>query len=184
VTGRFSRVPLQPLPYKEWVIPAHVSPNQFSEKTPKEKKGFLTHVLFRPASTVCPTSSTSTPRSSPTPTLSGLNAGSKLAPEASIWKSISSRLPRVAESVLVSSKLVCPPKKTFYSFFLWSSVLIRSSLAYAELYLTVAALVQNFDLELVGSSVEDIIPYRDFGLAFNEKYDFGVDFKVKRVLSV
>jgi len=52
------------------------------------------------------------------------------------------------------------------------------------LYLTVAALAQNFDLELVDSSAEDIIPYRDFGLAFNEKYDFGVDFKVKNVLSV
>lgn len=62
------------------------------------------------------------------------------------------------------------------------SVLTRPSLAYAELYLTIAAMVQNFDLELVDSSMENIIPNRDFGHAFDKDYNFGVNFRVTKVL--
>jgi hypothetical protein len=55
-------------------------------------------------------------------------------------------------------------------------------MAYAELYLTTAAVVQNFDLELVDSSIKDIMPDRDFGLAFNKDFNFGVNFRVTKVL--
>lgn len=57
-----------------------------------------------------------------------------------------------------------------------------SSLAYAELYLTVAALVRHFDFELVNSSIENITPYRDYILSFDKGYKFGVDFRVTNVL--
>jgi hypothetical protein len=57
-----------------------------------------------------------------------------------------------------------------------------NSLAYAEMYLTVAAVAMKFDLELVDSSIENITPYRDFNLAFDKEYNFGVNFKVKKVL--
>ena len=56
------------------------------------------------------------------------------------------------------------------------------SLAYAELYLTVAVLVKRFEMELVDSSIKNIAPVRDYGLAFNEEYNFGVKFKVTKVL--
>jgi hypothetical protein len=50
------------------------------------------------------------------------------------------------------------------------------------MYLTVAAMVQNFDLELVDSSIENIIPDRDFGLAFDKDYNFGVKLRVIKAL--
>jgi hypothetical protein len=56
------------------------------------------------------------------------------------------------------------------------------SLAYAEIYLTIAALVQNFNMELVDSSVENLVAYRDFALAFDKDYNFGVKFKITEVL--
>jgi hypothetical protein len=57
-----------------------------------------------------------------------------------------------------------------------------NSLAYAEIYLTVAAVAMNFDMELVNSSIENIMPYRDFNLAFDKEYNFGINLKVKEVL--
>jgi len=62
------------------------------------------------------------------------------------------------------------------------AILTDPSLAYAELYLTIAAMVQNFDLELVDSSIENITPDRDFGLAFDKSYNFGVNLRVTKVL--
>ncbi|KAH7386033.1 benzoate 4-monooxygenase cytochrome P450 [Pyrenochaeta sp. MPI-SDFR-AT-0127] len=56
------------------------------------------------------------------------------------------------------------------------------NLAYAEMYIMVAALVRNFDMELVDSSIEDIVPYRDYGLSFNKGYKVGVNFKITDVL--
>jgi hypothetical protein len=50
------------------------------------------------------------------------------------------------------------------------------------LYLTTAALVRNFDLELVGSSIKNITMHRDYALPFDEDYDYGLKFKVSRVL--
>ncbi|KAL7777998.1 hypothetical protein CFE70_004672 [Pyrenophora teres f. teres 0-1] len=73
-------------------------------------------------------------------------------------------------------------EKYLVTFSKGSRICLGINLAYAELYLTVAALVKNFELELVGSTLEDINSHRDFGLGFNKEYDFGVDFRVKRVL--
>jgi hypothetical protein len=56
------------------------------------------------------------------------------------------------------------------------------SLAYAEMYLTVAAVAMNFDMQLVDSSIENVMPYRDFNLAFDKEYNFGVNFRVAEVL--
>ena len=55
------------------------------------------------------------------------------------------------------------------------------SLAYAELYLTIAAIVRNFDMELVDSSVKDVIAERAFLLGFTKEYTFGVKVKVTKV---
>ncbi|KAE8840611.1 hypothetical protein PTNB85_04010 [Pyrenophora teres f. teres] len=73
-------------------------------------------------------------------------------------------------------------EKYLVTFSKGSRICLGINLAYAELYLTVAALAKNFELELVGSTLEDINSHRDFGLGFNKEYDFGVDFRVKRVL--
>jgi hypothetical protein len=50
------------------------------------------------------------------------------------------------------------------------------------MYLTVAAVAMNFDMQLVDCSIESIMPYRDFNLSFDKEYKFGVNFKVKEVL--
>jgi hypothetical protein len=57
------------------------------------------------------------------------------------------------------------------------------SLAYAELYLTVAAVVRNFELELVDSGVRDVIAERDFAMGFTKDYKFGINVRVKEVLT-
>ena len=43
-----------------------------------------------------------------------------------------------------------------------SLILCHCSLAYAELYLTLAAIVPQFDMELFETTVEDVKPARDF----------------------
>jgi hypothetical protein len=43
-------------------------------------------------------------------------------------------------------------------------------------------MVLNFDIELVDSSMQDIVVYRDFAMSFNEKYGFGVNFRITRVV--
>jgi hypothetical protein len=50
------------------------------------------------------------------------------------------------------------------------------------MYLTIATLVRRFEFELVDSGLEDIAVYRDYGFGYNEKYEFGVDFKITQVL--
>lgn len=55
------------------------------------------------------------------------------------------------------------------------------SLAYAELYLTVAAMVRNFDLQLVDSSLEDVQGYRDFSFGFTKDYKYGIKVRVAGV---
>lgn len=57
-----------------------------------------------------------------------------------------------------------------------------SSLAYAEMYLTIAALIRNFDFELVDSSIDDIALYRDYALAMNKNYGFGIKVRITKVL--
>lgn len=60
--------------------------------------------------------------------------------------------------------------------------MIAPSLAYAELYLTIAALVRNFDFELVDSSIEDVTLYRDYALSMNKDYGFGINVRITKVL--
>ncbi|KAG9194222.1 hypothetical protein G6011_04257 [Alternaria panax] len=72
--------------------------------------------------------------------------------------------------------------KYLITFTKGSRACLGINLAYAELYLTVAAMVQNFNLELVDSSIENITPDRDFGLAFDKDYKFGVNFRVAKIL--
>lgn len=56
------------------------------------------------------------------------------------------------------------------------------SLALAELYLVTAAVVRGFDIELVDSGLEDILPYRDFTFSFTKDYRFGVKIRVTKAL--
>jgi hypothetical protein len=63
-----------------------------------------------------------------------------------------------------------------------ANVCVIYSLAYAEMYMTIAALVKKFEFELVDSGMQDIKVYRDYGFGFNEKYEFGVDFRITSVL--
>jgi hypothetical protein len=46
----------------------------------------------------------------------------------------------------------------------------------------VAALVRNFDMELVDSSIKNITLYRDFAFSFDENYNYGVNFRITKVL--
>jgi len=59
---------------------------------------------------------------------------------------------------------------------------LKTSLAYAELFLTVAALVRIFEFELVDSSIEALTVYRDYALSFNEHCSYGVNFRIAKVL--
>ncbi|KAH7068192.1 benzoate 4-monooxygenase cytochrome P450 [Paraphoma chrysanthemicola] len=63
-----------------------------------------------------------------------------------------------------------------------SRMCLGINLAYAEMYIAVTALVHNFDMELVDSSIKNIIPYRDYALSFDEDYNYGVKFKVAKLL--
>jgi hypothetical protein len=48
--------------------------------------------------------------------------------------------------------------------------------------MTIAALIQNFNIELVDSSIDNIIPAREFTLAFDKDYNFGVNFRIMEIL--
>jgi len=49
------------------------------------------------------------------------------------------------------------------------------------LYLTTAAIVRNFDMELVDSSVQDVIAERAHMLGFTKNNTFGVKVRVTKV---
>lgn len=51
-----------------------------------------------------------------------------------------------------------------------------------ELYLTSYALVMNFNMELVDSTIENILPERDFALSFDKNYNFGVKLRISGLL--
>jgi dihydroneopterin aldolase len=55
---------------------------------------------------------------------------------------------------------------------------MRSSLAYAEIYLTLATIVQSFELELFETSVEDVTMVHDFFVAVPRLDSKGVRVKV------
>ncbi|KAF1835134.1 benzoate 4-monooxygenase cytochrome P450 [Decorospora gaudefroyi] len=133
-TGRFPRVPLEPLVYKDWVIP------------PRTTIGAIPHLLLNH------------PDIFPEP--------KTFRPER--WLEAKARGEYLDRYLITFTK--------------GSRACLGINLAYAELYLSVAALVQNFEMELVDSSIENIIPYRDMGLAFDKEYNFGVNFKISKVL--
>ncbi|PYI02485.1 cytochrome P450 [Aspergillus sclerotiicarbonarius CBS 121057] len=56
------------------------------------------------------------------------------------------------------------------------------NLAYAELYLTTAAVASRLDMELCDTAIENIWPHRDFGVAFTKEDSFGVKVVIKKVL--
>ncbi len=56
------------------------------------------------------------------------------------------------------------------------------SLAYTELYLTLAAIFRNFDMELVDSGLENITSTRGFTFGFTDNYDWGVKIKLTKAL--
>ena len=56
------------------------------------------------------------------------------------------------------------------------------SLAYTELYLTLAAIFRNFDMELVDSGIENITTTRAYQLGFAEDYKWGIKVKITKVL--
>ncbi|KAI8943078.1 hypothetical protein NX059_001110 [Plenodomus lindquistii] len=135
MTGRMPRVPVEPLPYKDYVIPGG---------TPIGAMPWL------------------------------LNRHPDIFPEPDAF-----RPERWLEAAARGERL----DKYLVTFTKGTRMCLGINLAYAELYLVTAALVLNFGFELVnGTGLEDVIPYRDYALAFNKKYGFGVDFVVKEVL--
>jgi hypothetical protein len=54
--------------------------------------------------------------------------------------------------------------------------------ATAEVYLTIAVLAQNLDSELVDSSFENTISYRDHALSLDKHYTFGVKIRISKAL--
>ncbi|KAJ4301925.1 hypothetical protein N0V90_004021 [Kalmusia sp. IMI 367209] len=60
---------------------------------------------------------------------------------------------------------------------------IGINLAYTELYLTVAAIFRNFDMELVDSGLENILTYRGYTFGFTKNLDFGIKVKITKVLA-
>ncbi|KAK3936257.1 cytochrome P450 [Diplogelasinospora grovesii] len=57
------------------------------------------------------------------------------------------------------------------------------NLAYAELYLTLAAMIRRFDIELVETGPEDIRIEREMGIGQPRKGDFSVQAKITKILT-
>lgn len=60
--------------------------------------------------------------------------------------------------------------------------LVPNSLAYAEIYLTIAHIVRRFEFALHECTVDDISVYRDLGVGCPKEGHFNVQAKVKAVL--
>lgn len=56
------------------------------------------------------------------------------------------------------------------------------SLAYAELYLTIASLVRRFELELCETTIDNIRAVREIGLGQPKEGDYSVRAKVINVI--
>lgn len=56
------------------------------------------------------------------------------------------------------------------------------SLAYAELYITIAAFVRRFDMEIYETTIENIRSVRDFGIANPKDGAFSVRAKITNVV--
>ncbi|KAF1945984.1 benzoate 4-monooxygenase cytochrome P450 [Clathrospora elynae] len=135
ITSRFPRVPLEPLVYKDWVIPAGTSVGASPWLLNRHPDVFPDPDAFRPER----------------------------------WLEAEARGEYLTRYLVTFAK--------------GSRGCLGINLAYAELYLTVTALVQNFDMELVDSSIANIIPVRDFALGFDKDYNFGVNFRISKVLN-
>lgn len=61
-------------------------------------------------------------------------------------------------------------------------MVIAISLAYMELYLTLASFVRRFDVELYNTTFEDIRITHDMGIGFTSRGDVTVYGKVSRVM--
>jgi hypothetical protein len=59
-------------------------------------------------------------------------------------------------------------------------MLRRKSLAYAEMYLTLATIVRRFDMELYETSIEDVTMVHDFFVAVPKLDSKGVRVKVMK----
>lgn len=57
------------------------------------------------------------------------------------------------------------------------------SLAYAELYLTLAAMIRRFEIELVNTGPESIRIEREMGIGQPLKGDFVVQAKITKILT-
>jgi hypothetical protein len=115
------------------------------------------------------------PTYSQNPTYFGQSIGSKPKLVASTSRDISQPSPRVVGCAWVSSK----PAPSYAKENQRTDLI---SLAYAELYLTTAALVRHFDFELGDSSIKNITMYRDYALSFDEDYNYGSKFTIRKVL--
>lgn len=62
------------------------------------------------------------------------------------------------------------------------SVFFPYSLAYAELYITIAAFVRRFDMELYETTIENIRPVREFQIGYPKDGDFSVRAKITNVV--
>ncbi|KAH7092140.1 benzoate 4-monooxygenase cytochrome P450 [Paraphoma chrysanthemicola] len=131
---RFARVPVEPLPYKESVIPAGTSVGAMPWLLNRHPDVFPDPDVFRPER----------------------------------WLDAARHGQNLTRYLVTFSK--------------GSRMCLGINLAYAEMYIAVAALVHNFDMELVDSTIKNIIPYRDYALSFDEDYSYGVNFKVAKVL--
>lgn len=58
----------------------------------------------------------------------------------------------------------------------------RYSLAYAELYITIANFVRRFDMDLYDTTIENIRPVREYGLGHPKDGTFSVRAKVTKVV--
>lgn len=56
------------------------------------------------------------------------------------------------------------------------------SLAYAELYITLASLVRRFDMELFEKTLENVRTVREFAVGFPKEGDFSVRAKFIKVV--
>lgn len=65
---------------------------------------------------------------------------------------------------------------------LWALILWIASLAYMELYLTLASFVRRFDIELHDTTPEDLRFTHDLGIGFTRRGDMQVYAKVTGVV--
>ena len=76
-----------------------------------------------------------------------------------------------SEELFLKRRLTC-------SFFLF----VLHSLAYAELYITIANFVRRFDMDLYETTIENIRSVREYGLGYPKDGSFSVRAKITNVV--